>query len=96
MLPLCTSIRRCRIGSKLYGGVWGRLSAYAAAKPAIFWLPTGRRGAFWGSSPMLEGLTGDPTTGPSPLEIVAAEPSGYVDGLTNRVKPWYVPGLHGL
>src|SRR4051794_23687238 len=40
-------------------------------------------------------LTGAPAAGPGPLEIVAAEPTGYVDHLTHEVQPGDALRGHG-
>ena len=43
-----------------------------------------------------ERLGGGPSARPRPLEIVAAEPAGDVDGLADREKARHAPGFHGL
>src|SRR4051812_10538341 len=47
-----------------------------------------------GSVRRSRGLPGAPAAGPGPLEVIAAEPTGDVDGLTDDEQAWNVRGLH--
>src|SRR5262249_56890394 len=58
----------------------------------------GRNCECWGEREVTqsEGLPGGPAARPRPLEVIAAEPAGDVDGFADEEEPAHAARLHGL